>query len=242
MSNPFEIKQYYICESIYNSSCETIKPSRINKERDNEFTVTGPFNLTEIQEYIFNETSKLIINIQLVHRCDESGIDLNKNKDGTFATGCSSTFQNFSTEYLKNLKQNINNGDSYKSQIGSGLNPFISFAYTDSYIKSKTTPNDWKPLCQRYADIGQMLKDFSDILSSISNSSQKTTFSDKYNEILSLYKKNNQIRQNLEAKLDIITNSRMYKDSKEFLDSTIYISVLWTILATTLLFYVFKKI
>jgi ribonucleotide reductase beta subunit family protein with ferritin-like domain len=86
-----------------------------------------------------------------------------------------------------------------------------------------------------------MLKDFSNILSSIGNSPEKTVFTDKYREIMNLYKQNNVLRRELEDKLEKVTQGYKYKDSKEFLDSTVYVSVLWTILATTILFYVFRK-
>ena len=247
MSNPFETKRYYICESIYKNSCTSLIPSRISiwpqsgAHESGAYIVTGPFNLTEVQIYLFNETSKLIINIQLAHRCDESGLALNKNKNGSFLTGCSSTFQNFSTAYLNNLKTTLNNGGSYKSQILSGSNPYSNFVYTDSYIGSKTGVNDWKRICQRHSDIEIMLKDFADILDSISNSPEKGQFTDKYIELIKLYNENKEIRRQLEDKLDVATNGEKYKESKEFLDSTIYVSVLWTVLATTLLFYVFKK-
>lgn len=241
MSNPFEIKKYYIIESVHKKSCdENSKPSQITTEPSGNISV-GPMNLTEVQIYLFNETSKLIVNTQLAHTCDNSGMELNKNKNGSFPMECSATFQNFSEDYLTNLKNTLNEGDSYTKQIPLGKTLFSNFAYTDSYINSKTTPNDWKPLCQRYMDIGKMLTDFSGILESINNSPEKTIFTDKYNEILNLYKQNNLLRKDLEAKLEVITNGERYKGSKEFLDSTVYVSVLWTILATTLLFYVFKK-
>ena len=246
MSNPLEEKIYYIYESIYSSSCKDIKPSRISIKNNSykDYTMIGPMNLIEAQIYLFNETTKLNINIQLAHRCDTSGFVLNTNKDACFPVNCSMTFKNFSTEYLNNLKTTISNyNGSYSSQIDyTSSSPFLNFAYTDSYLQSKTTPNDWKPLCQRYSDIGKMLTDLNNILSSINESPEKETYKDKYNQILKLYQENKEIRENLEKKLEVITNSGKYKDSKEMLHSTIYISVLWTILATSLLFYVFKKL
>jgi hypothetical protein len=58
---------------------------------------------------------------------------------------------------------------------------------------------------------------------------------------MEIYKNNGKLRAELQNKLDNLTNSIYYKDSKEFLDSTVYVSVLWTILATTSLFYIFKS-
>ena len=252
--NPFEIKGYYICESIYSESCNNIKTSRIafndNKipkillhtDPDiNGYIKTGPMNLMDVQNYLLKETSKLVINIQLVQRCDKSGLDMNKTPDISFPRECSTTFQNFSEKYMKNLKKNIITGTYYTSQFKSGPEIFNNFSYTSEYVASKSTPNDWKPLCQRHADIGKMLIDFSNILSSIGKSPEKDVFNDQYEELLKLYNQNNVLRRKLEEKLEAVTQGYKYKDSKDFLDSTVYVSVLWTILATTLLFYVFKK-
>lgn len=252
--NPFEIKGYYISESIYSASCTNIKKSRITfKDNTNpkillhtdpsvtEYSKTGPMNLMDVQNYLLKETSKLVINLQLVQRCDQSGLDMNKNPDISFPKECTSTFQNFSEQYMKNLRRNIMTGTYYSSQFKSGPEIFNNFSYTNEYVASKSTPNDWKPLCQRHADIGEMLNDFSNILSSIANSPEKTDFNDRYEELIKLYKQNNVVRRTLEEKLEAVTQGYKYKDSKDFLDSTVYVSVLWTILATTLLFYVFKK-
>lgn len=246
MSNPFENKIVYIYESIYSSSLKDITQSRISIEKNKykNYTMIGPMNLIEAQIYLLNETIKLNINIELADQCDRSGFVLNSNRDARFPVECSKTFKNFSTEYLNNLKTTISNyNGSYSSQMRyNDVCPYFNFAYTDSYLQSKTNPNDWKSLCQRYRDIGTMLIDLNDILSFINESPEKEKYKDKYNEILKLYKENKEIQKNLEKKLEVITNSGKYKDSKEMLHSTMYVSVLWTILATSLLFYVFKKL
>ena len=139
------------------------------------------------------------------------------------------------------MKNTIITGGTYTSQIERGSSPFKNFAYTSEYVSSKTNANDWKTLCQRYADIGQLLTDFENILSSMSTGSQKTQFTDQLDHIKQIYQQNNMLRKNLEYKLNDVIKGEYYNDSKQFLDSTIYVSVLWTILATTLVFYVFKK-
>ena len=75
----------------------------------------------------------------------------------------------------------------------------------------------------------------------MSTGSQKTQFTDQLDHIKQIYQQNNMLRKNLEYKLNDVIKGEFYRDSKQFLDSTIYVSVLWTILATTLVFYVFKK-
>ena len=104
------------------------------------------------------------------------------------------------------------------------------------------TDNDKKPLCQRYADVLQMLTDFSKILKSLNNPAVTNKYLDHYLEIMKTFEQNNTIRQGLEKKLETIYGENsVYDDSRKFLDSTIYVSVLWTVLATTALFYIFKK-
>jgi len=254
MSNPFEIKGYYINESIYIAACnDNTSPSRITFT-DNTipkilihsdpslmgFVKSGPMNLLDLEKYIINENSKLMINLQLAKLCDDAGLKINKDQRAIFPSECTKTFQNFSKQYLTNLKNNIiTEGANYTSQILSDSNPYKNFAYTSEYISSKKTPNDWKPLCQRYNDILQMLNDYSIILSSIQKTSNN--YNDQYIQLLKMYKDNDELRKRLENKLEIVTQGEYYKNSKDFLDSTIYVSVLWTILATTFLFFIFKK-
>ena len=72
MSNLFEITGFYICESVYSDKCDGAGISRIafkNNSIQNiliytdpsisKCTFTGPFNLTEVEKYILNESSKL---------------------------------------------------------------------------------------------------------------------------------------------------------------------------------------
>ena len=56
-----------------------------------------------------------------------------------------------------------------------------------------------------------------------------------------MYHENNMKRATLEERLDKVIQNAKYSDSKEWLDSTIYTSVLWTVLATVTLVYIFKK-
>jgi hypothetical protein len=250
-TNPFEYRGFYINESNVNQSCNSINtisyiscddPSYglVNKNT-NGYISNGPLNLLEIQKYIFDETTKLVIMIQLAQTCDQAGISLNKNPKGDIPYGCESTFMQFQKSQIKNMQNAIiAGGVQYIPLLKSGSNPFENFAYTDSYISSKMTANDKKPLCQRYADIGKLLSDFSLILLKVDTSSQPK-FKDDFQEILKLYKQNNDMRVSLEDKLDTIVQGRRYRDSKQWGDSTIYTSVLWTVLATVTLFYIFKK-
>jgi hypothetical protein len=88
--------------------------------------------------------------------------------------------------------------------------------------------------------IGKLLSDFLAILTTMNNNPLKTSFTDKYDEMMKIYNSNGQLRAELTKKMDNLTQGIYYQDSKEFLDSTVYVNVLWTILATTCVFYLFK--
>jgi hypothetical protein len=251
-TNPFEYRGFYIQESNVNQSCGSSNiishitcddPSYgLHKGATMEgCTATGPMNLMEIQKYLFDETTKLVVNIQLAQSCDQSGIALNEHKNGSIPNDCGMTFKQFSATNIQNIKNGLIAGKSkYIPLIQSGDKPFNNFTYTDSYIASKMTVNDKKPLCQRYTDIGNLLSDFSKVLSKIDTTSQ-TQFTDQFQQILQMYHENNMKRATLEERLDKVIQGAKYSDSKEWLDSTIYTSVLWTVLATVTLIYIFKK-
>jgi hypothetical protein len=101
-----------------------------------------------------------------------------------------------------------------------------------------------KSLTQRISDLTNMLKDFSDILSNITtNGNIKNNYPEQHGEIMNMYKTNMDLRNELTEKINELYggNESRYGNSKIYLDSAVYSSVLWTILATTLLFYIFRK-
>jgi len=258
MSNPFEEQIYFICESSLQPNCPSQKVSRITDINENipdilandtlkeGYTKTGPMNLLEVKKYLGDESTKLYILAQLAQTCNKAGLDLKSaSQVDSIPSACSTTFDNFRPSNLKMVKDNFQKqGNTFSDQLMSFPNPFNNFGYTPEYTDSKKTDNDKKSLCQRYADIGQLLKDFWAILSQIKkklgNNNQTTEFTDKYKELWQMYDKNSQLRVNLTNKLDTVMNGIYYRDSKQFLDSTVYVSVLWTILATTGVFYLFR--
>lgn len=259
MSNPFEVKRYYIRESPLKRCNSLPLPSRITirsgniqgiiKNTDMDvrgYSSMGPLSLLEIKQYLSDETTKFYVQAELAKSCDSAGMALNGltgAKASSIPPGCSTRFTNFSARNLRLIQQAIDNKTTaFTSQMTTGTNPFMNFNYTSQHIASKKNANDKKQLCQRYADIGQLLADFVAILNTINNDSQKTAFTDKYTELMEIYKNNGHLRTELKNKLDHLTNSVYYQDSKEFLDSTVYVNVLWTILATTGLFYLFKSL
>ena len=257
MSNPFEVKNYYIRESPLKPCSSLPLPSRITiKQGDisgilsntniavNEFSSKGPLSLLEIKQYLSDETTKLYIQAEFAKTCDSIGMSLN-NKAGAKASAippaCLTVFTNYSDTNMRMIQMAIdNNYTAYTTQMSSDLNPFKNFGYTQSYLASKTNVNDKKELCQRYNDIGKLLSDFLAILTTMNNNPLKTSFTDKYDEMMKIYNSNGELRAELTKKMDNLTQGIYYQDSKEFLDSTVYVNVLWTILATTCVFYLFK--
>jgi hypothetical protein len=257
MANPFEVKKYYIRESPLTNCNSLGSPSRITfrgkdvagiKKNDdpsvNGFYSKGPISLLEVKEYLSTETANYYIQAQLAKTCNSAGMALNGvagAKASSIPSVCSTTFTNFSDANMRLIQAAIDNGTTeFTSQLATNGNPFSNVMYTDSFIEKKRSKNSKKQLCQRYADIGQLLADFLTILNTIDNS-QKTAFTDKYTELMEIYKNNGVLRAELKNKLDNLTNSVYYQDSKEFLDSTVYVNVLWTILATTMIFYLFRS-
>jgi len=229
-TNPFEAKKYFIYESLYSTKCNkntffsSVSSANIPKNKiTNRYKKTGPFNLLEIQQYLMKELSKFLITIKIVDNCERNS-ELGE---------CAATFKNFSKEYLENVKKGLLSDQSTM--------PFGNYAYTDSYFNSKTNTNDKKSLCQRYGDLGNMLMYFQKIVASIDTPAQKKLYSDEFERLVKEFNENNKLRAQLESKLDNLIQGYAIKDSTKMLDSTIYIGVLWTILATTTVYYIFKK-
>lgn len=245
--NPMIQPIYIIYESPLWPACSDSYPSsRImvqSKKAPNDaaYIKSEPMTLVEIEYYISAETSKLLSSIKLAKQCNMAGLSLNANTNNPIPELCASTFTNFSQDQIADVKKNIiANAGKYVSEIDE--TPFNQLSYTDEYVESKMTDNDKKPLCQRYADVLQMLKDFSDILKAMNNPVVRNKYLDHYQKITKTFQDNNITRQGLEKKLaSVYGENSFHGDSKKFLDSTIYVSVLWTVLATTALFYIFKK-
>jgi hypothetical protein len=238
MPNSFEQRIYYIYESplqkvngnIRNACLQLKSSSRILDHTEDKpgYIKKGPMNFLEIKQYVMKELAIFYGQAALAQMCDSAGLSIKPGDkvDSVIPPVCTSTFTNFSTKNLKNL-----NTTPFTSQFDSTLPPFTNFEYTAS---------ETKQMCQQYKDIEQLLKDFSDILSKLGEGQQKTDIMKEYNEMIETYNKNKELQGGLTNKLDNTINGIYYNDSKQFLDSTVYVSVLWTILATTGLFYIFR--
>jgi hypothetical protein len=248
--NPFTNPIYNIYESSKWDSCSgnssKIVSSTVQQPTGNYQNIIKSKDLFYIESYISEELSKLIKKIYLIKRCDNYGISMNLNPNIAIPNDCN-IFTNFSRDKINTIRNDIEqnrNYSAYKTQINPSSNIFEKIKYTDTYINSQTNDNDKKELCQRFSDLSNMLNDYNTIISVFNRDDIKSTYKDDYDTINANYKKNMILRNELSNKVNELyfdEGSRI-GNSKLYLDSTVYTSILWTILATTVLFYVFKKL
>ena len=93
-----------------------------------------------------------------------------------------------------------------------------------------------KPLCQLVADLNSLITTFNQLINTPERPYDMTT----KNPIYTIYNENINMRNDLQREIDRIYGKK--SNSKLYLDSVVYTSVLWSILATTILFYIFKKL
>jgi hypothetical protein len=99
--------------------------------------------------------------------------------------------------------------------------------------------NDKKQLCQQLNDINSLLIDYNGFIKNIDT----TGYTYDYGSIKNKYNNMIKTRDELNKKVNDLYSEKgsRLENSKLYLDSTVYTSVLWTILATTIIFYIFKK-
>ena len=143
-------------------------------------------------------------------------------------------------DYISDLQTYIFGLIRQNPSIMSSTNEQIS---SDSTIITYTNTNDTfiersrnKPLCQLVADLNSLITTFNELINTSANPYDMTT----KNPIYTLYNDNINLRNDLQREIDRIYGKK--SNSKLYLDSVVYTSVLWTILATTILFYIFKKL
>lgn len=96
-----------------------------------------------------------------------------------------------------------------------------------------------KTLCQQYHDLKNLVSNFNSILGRIETKNIITPPTPIPQQVLN----NSNLRDEIEKKLDNIYSNADSRelDSVRMLDSTVYTSVLWTVLATSVIFFMFKK-
>lgn len=245
--NPFTEPIYNIYESPQWSSCNRGLTSRIISKNDPppEIFYTNKIaskDLFFVEKYISDELAKLLKNIYLVKKCDSYANIMMLKPNIEIPAECNKTFKNFSHEKMNIVRNDILQKKSlYYSQLPFGENVFNDILYTDSYKNENANSNDKKEMCQRFADLSQLLTDFKRYLDLFNNTNTKNKFKDEYDTIMAKYNATLIVRNELNNKLYMLYDESYMGNSKLYLDSTVYTSVLWTILATTVLFFIFKK-
>jgi hypothetical protein len=247
-TNPFIMKKYYIHESILGSN----SPSRIvgyTLPSGNYAQVIGPVNFLAAEKYMLQELNKFMELVNLARRCDNSSQNINiVDRNQQIPQECKTIFKTFNKNTDKIMNQEVisyNETPYGVSHIGpTGPRMFDLLQFTDNYINSKTG-NDKKSLTQRLRDLDTMVSDMQNILQNDINTQQnQNIYPENTNNIKDSYSNIKMMRRDLNLKLRELRSgdSTKFGNSKLFLDSTVYTSVLWTILATTMIFYVFKKL
>lgn len=253
--NPFLSKNYIVYETngIWTGCNTSTMPSKIRrvidpKLTDQSYTEIGPMSYKEVEEYIATQLMDLYAKVKLAKQCDDYGLAMNTNTSIVFPTECNATFTNFSNSIIEETRRNILtnpvNGSKYTTQFISDQG-FSRFFYTSDYLSAnQNNKNAQKPICQRMSDLVQMLTDIDTILKNMNTADVKQKYPDQYSSIVQKVNANKQIRTVLEERLREIyaSNGSRFENSKLYLDSTVYTTVLWTILATTLLYYCFRKL
>jgi hypothetical protein len=222
--NPFILKEFILIESNIDTS-DTSRIILTTKYHQNmQGSPSQPMNILELEKYLMTEINKFLMTVRFARTCDRHiiyGFNL--------PDSCKDTFKNFTTS-------------TNQSQFGIGANVLDNFVYTDAYINKQQNMNDKKSLSKRLLDLKSMITDFKTYIDVVNTPEIKNKYPDQYNYIMQKYNQNLSMRSILDQKLDnIYSTESSYGSSKRFLDSTIYTSVLWTILATTLVYYIFKK-
>lgn len=226
--NPLTISEYYIFESspwtkCVGSSNTNELPSYVSDKNINTGSTVkpiGPMNLFRVSEYIQQEITGFLLQSQTAGECELTKRDILTNSNST-----------------KNMPDGCDNFIEYSGAIQFGSSTYV--AITDFPTYKKPTQIQ-KNLCQRIADLNNLLKTFNTIL----NGLKLSDFPDQHTDIVSIGKNNVILRRELDLQLQLLYSDdhNIMKDNTLKLDSTIYATVLWSILASSITYYVFMKL
>ena len=232
----------YISTNLINSSITTAIPQNSANLQNGKLNTTA-LNILEVYEYITLLVNNFSRDYSLATSCDigsryevttggfTGGCCKNNNKNADMQPSCN-IFANFTdTEYKPHFGQT---GD-YNSYKRLNINEFI---YKDSSCK--------RSLCQQFDDINSLVNSFKTIvLTDIKNQgiTPTTTSPTQINDIKKQHSQMIELRNKLDLQLQRLMNKgSIFAENKLQLDSTVYTTVLWTVLATSVLYYVFIKI
>lgn len=189
-----------------------INPS-LSKE---SYSKKGPYDIFDLSKYISNRLVNLIDQLQLLNKCNKY-----RSSNESIPASCQDVFIGYDT------KANIND------QIDKKIIPLYKDYFLTKYKKH---------LQQQVNDIKNLIDRFNIIVESIKN--DNSIPSGDYEKLLRTNRDNVKIRSELDLKLGEIYeyNSSNIVKSRVNLDSTVYTGVIWSILATSLAYFVFTKL
>jgi hypothetical protein len=142
------------------------------------------------------------------------------------------------TNYIDISFCDLQSANSYlNDQISQFSNTFSSNNKATITVIPNT--NTIKTMQQRYLDLFTMQLAFNGILSDLS----KSIYGDDYLNLQRMQQQNIELRNSLDTELDeLYGNDPNEIFKKAQLDSTIYSSILWVILAILLIYYIFVRV
>lgn len=223
MSNPLTIPQYYVFESDPQSDCNGRSiPSYVKLNASQKLIDTrkntvrlGPYNLFQVSQYIQKQINGFLSELRRAGNCNK----LKNNTDTTLDPLYSSIYTS-------------SNCSDFKKETLSSV-----------YLLQYSSGNR-KHLCQIFADLYNLLTDFNNILLTLQNNGSLSKFTDNTENIKKIQEENVDLRKKLDFQLEQLYSEQhnSMKDTTLRLDSTIYATVLWTILASSVTYYVFMKL
>jgi hypothetical protein len=219
------LKIYY--SEIIEDTNPLVRGGRINPENMDNTIFTGgentynlslkKYDIYGVSKYISNLLIQFIKEMQLLNQCNQYASPSEKE----IPADCQNTFKEYNTH--DKISQNKNNNTM------------------PLYQTSMMTGNRRKHLQQQLNDLNNLIFRFNNILTDIASSSNLPR--DQYNDIIRLNAENVELRNDLDQKLGEIYeyNDSRIVNSKLHLDSTVYAGVLWSILASSLIYIIFTK-
>lgn len=185
------------------------------------------YSIKKLEENAIGSINKYISDFQL-NSCFQGRCEINTSINDDYKKALKDSIS------LENAFNHINTGNlcdasGYvlpKKDSKTGVNNNDSKRSTSS--KSKNAP----------------FRNNADSRSSNNVNKYKNPYDASYNEMLFLYNDVLDLRHSLDVKLQNLhmENGSVYSEYKAYYDQTIYSSVLWTILATSLIYYVFRHL
>lgn len=118
----------------------------------------------------------------------------------------------------------------------SSTNGYLNYSLADP--SSPFLLKNGKQLCQRSKDLKNLLETFEKLLGDI----PETVYTNYNSQLKQANANNLKLRADLQIKLENLYNNGTGQDQKYYLDTTVYSTILWTVAATTILYYGFIKL